>query len=166
MIKIKDLTGIVLILLFSACSSKTIVREKTVEDNSKGGQNVTTLKIDGEVINNLKATWQKEYIMAFGQAPVVDKYPEESRNKMLARKGAILDAERNLAEKISTIEITATTTMADFSTSDFVQSRIETVLKDVEILTERYDEKNNFYEVQIQMPKVKIINILEEYNNL
>ena len=56
--------------------------------------------------------------------------------------------------------------MADFSTSDFVQSRIETVLKDVEILTERYDEKNNFYEVQVQMPKVKLINILEEYNNM
>ena len=163
---IKILGGMVLFIILAACSSKTIVRERTVEDNTKGGQDITTLKIDDEVISNLKTTWKKEYITAFGQAPVVDKYPDESRNKMLARKGAILDAERNLAEKISTIKITATTTMADFSTSDFVQSRIETVLKDVEILTERYDEKNNFYEVQVQMPKVKLINILEEYNNM
>ncbi|GBD86609.1 hypothetical protein BMS3Abin03_00530 [bacterium BMS3Abin03] len=163
---IKILGGMVLFIILAACSSKTIVRERTVEDNTKGGQDITTLKIDDEVISNLKTTWKKEYITAFGQVPVVDKYPDESRNKMLARKGAILDAERNLAEKISTIKITATTTMADFSTSDFVQSRIETVLKDVEILTERYDEKNNFYEVQVQMPKVKLINILEEYNNM
>ena len=143
------------------CSS-TVTRETTIQDTPEGGKEETTLKIDDEVLTPLRTTWEKEYITAFGQAPVVEKYPEESRNKQLARKGAILDAERNLAEKISTIELTATTTMADFSTSDFVQSRIKTVLKDVEVLIDRYDEKNKMYEVQIQMPKVQLIKILEE----
>lgn len=143
------------------CSS-TVTRETTIQDTPEGGKEETTLKIDDEVLTTLRTTWEKEYITAFGQAPVVEKYPEESRNKQLARKGAILDAERNLAEKISTIELTATTTMADFSTSDFVQSRIKTVLKDVEVLIDRYDEKNKMYEVQIQMPKVQLIKILEE----
>jgi len=113
----------------------------------------------------LKEEWEYEMLVETGEAPILSKYDEASRNKLLARKGAILEAQRKLAEKIGTIRLNATTTMQDYATTDFVQSRLNVFLKDVEVIGEEHDEKNDIYRVTIQMPKVKLINILEEYHS-
>lgn len=59
---------------------------------------------------------------------------------LLARKGAILEAQRKLAEKVGTIRLNATTTGQDFAATDFVQSRLSVCLKGVDEIEEEHDE--------------------------
>ena len=111
----------------------------------------------------LKEEWEFETLTETGEAPFLSKYKDENRNKLLARKGAILEAQRKLAEKVGTIRLNATTTMVDFSTSDLVQSRINVYLKDVTVISEEFDKENKLFKVTISMPKLKLVNVLEEY---
>lgn len=155
------------LLLFTAsCGSKQVV-QRTHNSDGSSQQTVSKSGLFGtRDIATLKEEWEYETLVETGEAPVLNKYEEASRNRLLARKGAILEAQRKLAEKIGTIRLNATTTMQDFSTTDFVQSRLNVYLKDVEVIGEEHDEKNNIYKVTIQMPKVKLVNILEEYMNI
>ena len=155
-----------LLLITASCGSKQVV-QRTHNSDGSSQQTVSKSSLFGtRDIATLKEEWEYETLVETGEAPVLNKYEEMSRNKLLAKKGAILEAQRKLAEKIGTIRLNATTTMQDFSTTDFVQSRLNVYLKDVEVIGEEHDEKNNIYKVTIQMPKVKLVNILEEYMNI
>lgn len=159
---IKLLLAAGLVMLFTNCRT-TSLNQTSV---SKVGniETVTTKSMIGrQELSSLKQEWEHELLIENGEAPVINKYPEVERNKMLARKGAILDAQRKLAEKISYIKLTANTTMQDFSTVDVVQSKISAYLKDVEIINELFDEAKKTYKITIQMPKVRLVNVLEEY---
>lgn len=151
------------LILFSSCGgTKTI--SKTVNANGSKNQIVSNSNIFGKKdLVKLKEEWQYEMLIEEGEAPVLDKYKEITRNKLLAKKGAVLSAQRKLAEKIGTIRLNSTTTMKDFSTIDIIQSRLSVFLKGVEIIEEVYDEKNQLYKVTVQMPKLKVVNVLEEY---
>jgi len=151
-----------LVMLFTNCRTTTVNQTSV----SKAGniETVTTKSMIGrQELSSLKQEWEHELLIENGEAPVINKYPEIERNKMLARKGAILDAQRKLAEKISYVKLTANTTMQDFSTIDVVQSKISAYLKDVEIINELFDESKKTYKITIQMPKVRLVNVLEEY---
>ena len=159
----KFLSIIFTCLLLASCGSTTKTTSTTVTGNSR----VTTVSTDGPInktqIMQLEEEWEFEMLVQKGEAPVVKKYDDEQRNKLLARKGAILDAQRKLAEKIGTIRLTSTSTMNDFSTTDYVQSRLNVFLKEVEVIEETYNSASNMYNATIQMPKVKVINVVEEY---
>lgn len=160
--KIKFIIIIGLILFSSCGGTKTI--SKTVNANGSKNQIVSNSNIFGKKdLVKLKEEWQYEMLIEEGEAPVLDKYKEITRNKLLAKKGAVLSAQRKLAEKIGTIRLNSTTTMKDFSTIDIIQSRLSVFLKGVEIIEEVYDEKNQLYKVTVQMPKLKVVNVLEEY---
>jgi hypothetical protein len=155
----------ILSLIALGCSS-TVTKETTFQNTSKQGSTITTLKIDDKVINILKTQWEKEYIVAIGQAPVLKKYDNDTQNQMLARRAAVTDARRNLAEQINKVELTSTTTMADFSATDYVRTRVDAQLQDLEILVDRFDKEKGIYEIHVQMPKLKLLNIIEAYNKM
>lgn len=155
----------VILLLLPACSSsETVTRERVVERTPEGEATSERTLINDEEVRSLRTEWEEELITAEGAAPVTSRYEEESRNVGLARRGAIVDAQRNLAQQISEIELTETVTMRDLETSDFVQTRLSAVLRDVEVLTERHDETEGIYRVTVQMPKVNLYRIIEEYS--
>ena len=153
-------------LLFASCGTTSTVSTTYNSD----GSSEKVISQDGvfgkKDLAVLKEEWEYETLVETGEAPVLNKYEEVSRNRLLARKGAILEAQRKMAEKIGTIRLNATTTMQDYATTDFVQSRLNVYLKDVEVIGEEHDEKNGIYKVTIQMPKVKLVNVIEEYMNL
>lgn len=166
--KMKNINILIHILfatLLLSCTSTSTVNKSLSSDGS------TTTKVSknnlfgSQDLATLKEEWQYETLVEEGEAPVLSKYKEDSRNKLLAKKGALLEAQRKLAEKVGTIRLNSTTTMKDFSTVDVVQSRLNVFLKDVEIIDETYDSENKIYKVTVQMPKLKVINVLEEYLN-
>lgn len=158
-------TLIISSFLFSCGTTKTT--STTYNSDGTKESTVSSKNIFGSKdLVKLKEEWQYETILADGEAPVVNKYPEESRNILLAKKGALLEAQRKLAEKIGTIRLNSTTTMQDFSTSDLVQSKINVFLKDVTIISENHNKELNTYKVTVEMPKVKLINVIEEYYGL
>lgn len=150
-------------LVLAAGCRTTSVTQTSVKKEGNIETVTTKSSIGRQELATLKEEWEHELLTESGEAPLLNKYPEMERNKMLAKKGAILDAQRKLAEKISYVRISANTTMQDFSTIDIVQSRINAYLKDVEIISETFDETKKSYTVTVQMPKVKLINVLEEY---
>lgn len=152
----------ILLLCIVACHTSSVTQTSVKKEGNI--ETVTTKSSIGkQELATLKEQWEHELLVESGEAPVLNKYPEVERNKMLAKKGAVLDAQRKLAEKISYVRISANTTMQDFSTIDIVQSKINAYLKDVEIINETFDEAKKSYTVTVQMPKVKLINVLEEY---
>jgi len=155
---------LILIVIISGCSSsQTVTRITETERSPEGSVESSRTLVNGEEIQSVRSDWEEEMLTAQGAAPVLDRYPDTSRNVALARRGAIVDAQRNLAQQISAIEITETVTMRDLETSDFVQSRLSAVLRDVEILTESHDEREDMYRVTAQMPKITLFRVVEEY---
>ena len=143
--------------------SKTVTRETVTTSEGTHSQTVTTTKINDEVISTLKTEWENEYIESMGMAYVGDRYPDVKRNKALALKGAKLDAERNIVERIYEIRIDSRTTMRDMDTYDYVTKDVSGGLMGVEVLTEYFNEAEDRWEVSIRVPKVTLLRILEQY---
>ena len=153
---------VILFLLLISCA--TVVQERTTIREDERGKHIKEEKIiNGLVVENLEEIWEYEYITANGQIPVFKKYDDDARNVALARRGAILDAQRNLAEKVNSITITEKVTLTDLVTSDFAQSTLKAKLQNVEVTYEFYDEEKKIYNVRVQMPKAPLIIILKQY---
>ncbi len=156
------------LLFVVACAPKVVRTETTVSRAPGSGagpvlQGATSSRVvDGKTIASLREEWETEFISATGTAPLVTKYPDAARNKELARRGAVLDAQRNLAAQVSKIRVTATVTMADLETSDFARSQMNAVLQDVEVISERFEDAGQRWIVEARMPKVKLIRFIEE----
>ncbi len=158
------LKNLIIVLLLFLISCATVVQEKTTIRVDERGKHIKEEKIiNGLVIENLEEIWENEFITANGQIPVLKKYEDDARNVALARRGAILDAQRNLAEKVNSISITEKVTLSDFSTSDFAQSTLNAELHNVEVVSEYYDEEKQLYNVKVQMPRAPLIIILKQY---
>ncbi len=156
--------NLIVILFFFLISCATVVQEKTTIRENEYGKHIKNEKIiNGLVVENIEEIWENEYITATGQVPVLKKYEDETRNVALARRGAILDAQRNLAEQVNKISITEKVTLSDLSTSDFAQSTLKAELENVEIISEFYDEGKGIYIVKVQMQKAPLIIILKQY---
>jgi hypothetical protein len=146
------------------CAPSTSVRTETqVQENSGGGKDTQTALVNDKVVADLKTEWQTENLVATGSAPLVKKYSDPARDKELARRAAILDAQHNLANQVSTIRISATTVMSDLMASEFVKSQVDALLKDVTVLSETFVESSDRWDVTVQMPKVNLIKAVEEY---
>lgn len=164
---IKTVLTVCIILTIVSCTKYATTQStvQTTGGSSSSGPKITTVnttsKIGKKELQQLKEEWREDIISAEGEAPVVAKYGDPQRDKMLAKKGAVLDAQRKIAEKISEIKISSTTTMRDFQTSDVVRSKVDAYLKDIEVVKESYDEKNQIYKVTLEMPKITLINVLE-----
>lgn len=156
--------NVIIILFLFLISCATVVQETTTTRIDERGKQIKKEKIiNGLVVENLEEIWEYEYITATGQVPVLKKYDDDARNIALARRGAILDAQRNLAVKVNSITITEKVTLSDLSTSDFAQSTLKAELQNVEVISEFYNEEKRIYNVKVQMPQAPLIIILKQY---
>lgn len=151
------------LLTFAVGCSTVVRRERDERGHGGGGEISETITIDNETIESLEKQWEYEYITANGSAPVVPKYDDPARDKELARRGAILDAKRNLAEKISATRLTETVTMSDLVVTDFVHAQLDAELENVEVIHEEYDEANGICRASVRMPKLRVLRVVEEY---
>jgi hypothetical protein len=82
----------------------------------------------------------------------LSKFPIKSQAKMMAKRAAQVDAQRNLAEQIKGLRLTGGTTMEDFEVSkDIVATRVKAVLKGAFELESdsSADEQSVIYEVKM-----------------
>jgi hypothetical protein len=165
---VKVTMKVVMVLVLSVVvllsCSRHVRKEEVIETDTLGGTRTERVSIDGRTVETLKQEWEGEYVTASGSAPVVSKHNDPARDKELARRGAILDAKRNLADKIGETRISETVTMSDLAVTDFVQSQLDAVLENVEITSEEYDEASGLYRASVRMPKASMLKIVEEYS--
>jgi hypothetical protein len=150
-------------LVIGGCAPRSTTITTEVSGGQSGGKATQTTQIDGQTIASVKTEWQNEFLEAEGTAPVIKKYNDPPRDQGLAKLGARTDAERKLARMISDVKISESVTMRDLETSDYVKSEVQAVLRGVEVMNERYDERDGMYHVQVRMPKLALLRCVEAY---
>ena len=87
-----------------------------------------------------KMNWSDNYIEAMGTAPLEQvNATNDAQARSLARRGAIVDLQRNLLETVKGVQIDAKTTLENYMTSDSVTSVVNGTIKGVEVF-EEYDD--------------------------
>jgi hypothetical protein len=100
--------------------------------------------------------WTKNYIEAQGMA-VAPTGTKGAQAKALARRGAIVDLQRNLLEFIVGVDVDARTTMNDFMATDRVRTEINGMIKNVELLEGVWDEESYTITGRVKLPELLIV---------
>lgn len=87
--------------------------------------------------------WDNNTLIAKGYGSPPKHTKDSRRAKIMARRAAIMDGYRQLAEQTQGINITAETTVeSQIVSGDIVKSKVDAVLKGATILSEEYDKYN------------------------
>mgnify|MGYP005855661643 CR=1 FL=1 len=101
---------------------------------------------------NGSINWTEQYIEAKG-ASVIDKerFKNPAQAKLMAKRGAVVDAQRNLLEIIKGVNVTSETTVNDMiTTRDYIYTRIDGVIKGAQLIGEPI-EKDGTIEVRMRV---------------
>lgn len=88
--------------------------------------------------------WESDTLIATGYGAAQNKIDSVRHNRVLAKRAAVMDAYRKLAEQAKTIRITAEKTIgSQIEAGEISSSKIDAVIKGATVLREEYDEYNN-----------------------
>lgn len=109
-----------------------------------------------EVVENKpngNINWTQQYIEAKGQSVIdTDRFKNNAQAKAMATRGAVVVAQRNLLEMVQGVYVVGETTIQDMiTTSDYIYSRVEGVVKGAEQVGPAR-EVNGMIEVTMRMP--------------
>jgi hypothetical protein len=102
---------------------------------------------------NGSVNWTQQYITAKGQS-VLDtvRWKNAAQARMMATRGAVVVAQRNLLEIVKGVEVTGETTVQDMiATNDNVYTRVDGVVKGAQQVGEAI-MKDGMVEVTMRMP--------------
>ncbi len=123
------------------------VKPINVEQIIQESKPIITEKPNGSI------NWTQQYVEAKGFS-VIDneKFKNPAQAKAMARRGATVDAQRNLLEIVKGVQITSETTVNDMiASSDFIYTRVDGIIKGAQIVGEPI-EKDGGYELRMRVP--------------
>jgi len=100
--------------------------------------------------------WTQNYIESTGMA-VAPTGTKGAQARALARRGAIVDLQRNLLEFLGGVQIDARTTMDDFMASDRVRSEVSGIVKNIELLEGTWDGESYTIVGRIKLPQLRVV---------
>jgi hypothetical protein len=100
--------------------------------------------------------WGQNYIEATGMA-VAPEGTTGAQGKALARRGAIVDLQRNLLESVGGVQIDSRTTMNDFMAEDRVRSEVHGLIQNVELLDGTWDGESYTVTGRIRTAGLRVI---------
>jgi hypothetical protein len=100
--------------------------------------------------------WSENYIEATGMS-VAPKGTEGAQAKALARRGAIVDLQRNLLEFLNGVQVDSRTVMDDFMAEDRVRSEVHGVIKNVEVLKGEWDGESYTVTGRVKLAQIRAI---------
>ncbi len=103
-----------------------------------------------EQVRGGTVNWTKGYLEVSGEAAYPRGKPK-AQARLMARRGAIMDAQRNLLEMIAGVRISAEAVMQDLEViSDVVRTRVEGTIKGAQIVREQ--DKGDSFQVTLRLP--------------
>ena len=128
---------------------------------SDAAANIALTPSDKGIIN-----WSDGSIRARGFGVAPDDINNIAQAKALARRAAVVDLQRNLLETVQGVQIDSKTLVQDFMTkSDTVNTAVQGVIKGVEVIEERWDEKTKSYNVAGQIRPEKMSGAMSQILN-
>lgn len=96
--------------------------------------------------------WEKGVIRATGLAAGKSNAPGKGIKRAQARRAAIMDAQRGLAETVQGVQVTSESSMKDLMLEyDFVRTRVDAIIKGMTQISEQYFDDDTC-EVVLEMP--------------
>lgn len=80
-----------------------------------------------------RVNWISGYIEAEGQAVVPARKKNTPAGKLLARRGAMVDLQRNMLETLEGVQVDGRTVMKDFEASDRVRTEVHGIVRGIEV---------------------------------
>ncbi|MDR1742066.1 MAG: hypothetical protein LBR38_09555 [Synergistaceae bacterium] len=139
----------VLVAVFAALAA-ALPAPAAEEEPAAGGSAVVVEKERG-VLN-----WTQNYIESSGVG-VVPKGSSGAQAKALARRGAIVDLQRNLLEFMRGVQIDGRTTLDNFMADDLVRSEVSGMIKNVELLDGEWDGESYTMHGRIKLPQIRVM---------
>lgn len=99
--------------------------------------------------------WSKNYIEATGMA-VAPSNMKGAQAKAMARRGAIVDLQRNLLEFLAGVQVDSRTTMHDFMAEDRVRSEVHGMIRNVELLEGTWDGEAYTVAGRVKLPQLLV----------
>ncbi|GHV30308.1 hypothetical protein FACS1894167_10930 [Synergistales bacterium] len=100
--------------------------------------------------------WTQNYIEASGMA-VAPTGTKGAQAKALAKRGAIVDLQRNLLEFISGVHVDSRTTMNDFMAEDRVRSEVHGCIRNIELMEGVWDGESYTVSGRVKLPEILVI---------
>ena len=100
--------------------------------------------------------WGQTYVEATGVA-VAPNNVKGAQGRALARRGAIVDLQRNLLESIGGVQIDSRTTVNDFMAEDRVRSEVHGLIRGVELLDGKWDGESYTVTGRIRTEGLRVI---------
>ena len=125
------------------------------DSTSRGGPAKTptpdfdTPSTETVITEKFQVYWAQDYVEGTGMA-VTPSNMRGAQAMALAKRGAIVDFQRNLLEFMKGVQIDARTVMEDFMASDTVRSEIHGIIKNAEVLEGTWD--GEAYTVKGRLP--------------
>ena len=138
------------VLLISLAGS-TALEAAVSESADESGPGSVVVQKDRALVD-----WTSNYIEATGMA-VAPAGSKGAQAKALARRGAIVDLQRNLLEFMVGVQVDSRTTMNDFMADDRVRSEVHGCIKNVELLEGKWDGESYTIEGRIRLPQLRVI---------
>ncbi len=100
--------------------------------------------------------WTDQFIEVTGSSAVdATRFPNPAQAQLMASRGAVVDAQRNLLEIIEGVKVTGETTVKDMVTeSDIVKTKVEGVIKNARVIGDPV-VKNGIATVTMRAPLYK-----------
>ena len=96
--------------------------------------------------------WTQGVVSASGMGPVKKSLRGTARGKLIARRIAIVDCQRNLLETTKGVRLTSTTVVRNaILESDTIETKVNGLVKNAEIVNETFDQ-DRVYRVTMKMP--------------
>ena len=101
--------------------------------------------------------WEKGVVRATGTG--ISTKGNVGQARALARRAAIVDAQRNLAEQVAGVQVTAETSMRDLEIEyDIVKTRVAAIIKGMQMVGEPKWYEDGTCEVTLEMPLFGSVN--------
>lgn len=102
-----------------------------------------------------RINWTEDYVEATGQGVPPAGKENTPQGKLLARRAATVDLQRNLLEFLQGVRVDSKTTMNDFMASDIVRTEVQGTVRNVEIMEASWDGEIYTVVGRVKMEKVR-----------
>lgn len=106
--------------------------------------------------------WKEGVLKAVGYGAPSSKAKTQAQARLLARRAAMVDAQRNLLEAVQGVQVDAETTVELLeTTSDIIKTKVSGYLKGFEVVSEK-EQSDGSYEVVLQLKLNGLDRIINE----